>query len=283
MTEATGATGPAAPQQRSAPSASAAAAGRGSRFRAVLFDLDDTLLDYATSERTAIHRYLTDLGLPADRLDAGAAAWHDHQERHFARYLTGELDFTGQRRARTADMLRWLDHPVPTSDDALDTWFDGYRTRYEASLTPFPDAHPVLAALAALPDPPLLGIISNASEPYTRTKLTILGLASHFATVVCTDTAGCAKPDPRIFHHACTALGVPPSAAAYIGDRSDTDALAATAAGLHGLWLDRANTPTPPPGLPRLTTLDALPAALGLLPPEATAPGPDLGPRQAVR
>jgi putative hydrolase of the HAD superfamily len=271
----TSATGPAAGGARPARPAP--------RFRAVLFDLDDTLLDYATSERTAIHRYLTDLGLPADRLDAGAAAWHDHQERHIARYLTGELDFTGQRRARTADMLRWLDHPVPTSDEALDTWFDGYRTRYEASLTPFPDALPTLAALAALPDPPLLGIISNASEPYTRTKLTIIGMAAHFATVVCTDTAGCAKPDPRIFHHACTALGIPPSAAAYIGDRPDTDAQAATAAGLHGLWLDRANTPTPPPDLPRLTTLAALPAALALRPSPAKAPRPDLGPPQAVR
>lgn len=253
-----------------------AGTSRPGRFRAVLFDVDDTLLDYATSERTAIHRYLADLGVPADRLAAGAAAWHDHQERHFARYLTGELDFTGQRRARTADMLRWLDQPVPADTDALDAWFDGYRVRYEASLTPFPDAGPTLAALAALPDPPVLAVISNASEPYTRRKLAILGFAGYFVTVVCTDTAGCAKPDPRIFHHACTAVGVPPADATYVGDRADTDAAAATAAGLHGLWLDRAGTATQP-GVTRLTTLDALPVALGL------APRPDLGPPRAVR
>jgi putative hydrolase of the HAD superfamily len=273
----TEATGPAAPPRPARPA----------RIRAVLFDVDDTLLDYATSETAAIRRYLADLGVPADRLAIGAAAWHDHQERHFARYLTGELDFTGQRRARAADMLRWLDRPVPTLDEALDAWFDGYRTRYEASLTPFPDAQPCLTALASLADPPLLGVVSNASEPYTRTKLAILGMASHFSCVVCTDTAGCAKPDPRIFHHACAALNVPPDQTAYIGDRPDTDAAAATAAGLHGLWLDRANTPTPLLGIPRLTTLEALPAALGWPPSpapiEAQAPQPDLGPRQAVR
>jgi putative hydrolase of the HAD superfamily len=252
-----------------------AGAARPVRFRAVLFDVDDTLLDYATSESTAICRYLASLNVPAARLEAGASAWHDLQERHFARFLTGELDFTGQRRARAADMLRWLglDGDVPPA--ALDTWFDGYRRWYEASLTAFPDAAPALAALAACADPPVLGVISNASEAYTRTKLAILGIDHHFSCVVCTDTVGCAKPDPRIFRHACDLLGLPPAQVAYVGDRHDTDAAAATAAGLHGLWLDRLGTTPPPPTVRRLPDLTTLLATLGL--------GPDLGPRPAVR
>jgi putative hydrolase of the HAD superfamily len=245
------------------------------RLRAVLFDLDDTLLDYTASEAAAIRAYLAVLGIPEDRRDAAARAWHDLQEQHFARFLTGELDFTGQRRARAADMLRWLGLDGDVPPETLDTWFDGYRRQYEASLTAFPDAAPALAALAACQDPPVLGIISNANEAYTRTKLAILGIDHHFTCVVCTDTVGCAKPDPRIFRHACDLLGLPPAQVAYVGDRHDTDAAAATAAGLHGLWLDRRGTTTPPPAVRRVPDLTTLLVTLGL--------EPDLGPGQAVR
>ncbi len=56
---------------------------------------------------------------------------------------------------------------------------------------------------------------------------------------------GAAKPDPSIFLHACALFGVPPSAAAYVGDRLNTDAIGAARAGLTGIWLDRDGTATP--------------------------------------
>ncbi len=53
---------------------------------------------------------------------------------------------------------------------------------------------------------------------------------------------GAAKPDPRIFHHACDGLGLEKEEVAYVGDRRETDAIAATDAGLRGIWLDRPRT-----------------------------------------
>jgi putative hydrolase of the HAD superfamily len=83
--------------------------------------------------------------------------------------------------------------------------------------------------------------------------------------VVCVDTAGCARPDPAIFGYACRALGVAPHEAAYVGDNPGTDAVAAHAAGLTGVWLDRRAAPVAtPPGVRRIPGLAALPAALGL-------------------
>jgi len=50
---------------------------------------------------------------------------------------------------------------------------------------------------------------------------------------------GAAKPDPRIFHAACDALGVEPGATLHIGDDLELDVLAARRAGLHAAWLLR--------------------------------------------
>ena len=64
-----------------------------------------------------------------------------------------------------------------------------------------------------------------------------------------------AKPDPRIFHHACDRLGLAPREVAYVGDRRETDAVAASDAGLRGIWLDRE-------GASGVRTLEDLPALL---------------------
>ena len=56
-------------------------------------------------------------------------------------------------------------------------------------------------------------------------------------------------------------LGVPPHAAVYIGDRLEVDALAATAAGLRGIWLNRTGDAVPP-GVEAVDNLTDLPSLL---------------------
>nr|WP_082570968.1 HAD-IA family hydrolase [Cellulomonas sp. Root485] len=61
---------------------------------------------------------------------------------------------------------------------------------------------------------------------------------------------GFGKPDPRVFVEACRRLGTAPERTAYVGDELDVDAVAARAAGLLGIWVDR-------PGARRLPLTDA--------------------------
>jgi putative hydrolase of the HAD superfamily len=56
-------------------------------------------------------------------------------------------------------------------------------------------------------------------------------------------------------------LGLAPAQVAYVGDRLTTDALAATDAGLLGIWLDRTGEATTTP-LPTITTLFDLPGLI---------------------
>lgn len=230
-------------------------------IRAVLFDVDDTLVAYSAAERAAIAGHLTDLGIPGDLLPATTAEWHRLQEHHFARYLAGRTDFPGQQRARVAGLLRWLDRPVP-DDAGLTAWFAAYRRHHRAALRPYPDVAGCLAALADAGT--ALGVITNTDAAAGRSKLAHTGLLPAFRCIVGVDSAGRAKPDPAIFRYACARLGLPPHQVAYVGDKPDTDAAAATAAGLLGIWLDRRSAPSAGPSADRpLPAGSAAPDDLG--------------------
>ncbi|MFD0905559.1 HAD family hydrolase [Actinomadura sediminis] len=223
---------------------------------AVLFDLDGTLLDHDGAAADAIVRSFPDAD--AARL---VPRWLDLGEAAIERYLAGELDFTGQRRARIRALAR--DLGLGTWDDArADAWFDGYTALYEAAWRPYPDVVPALAALAARGLP--LGVVTNGDVRQQRSKLDRLGLAERLPHLTASSEAGCAKPAVEIFHAACAGLGLEPGSVAYVGDRLITDARGAAAAGLTGVWLDRSGDPAPDhAGVVRITGLDALPGVLG--------------------
>jgi putative hydrolase of the HAD superfamily len=230
-------------------------------IRAVLFDVDDTLVDYSGAERAGITRHLRDLGVSEDLVPGGVSHWHWLVEHHFPRYLSGELTLQDHRRERVRDMLRWLGGPVPRDTAAIDAWFAGYQQRYERALAPFPDVVACLDRLSGVP----LGVVTNHDTGYQRAKLARLGLVDRFTCVVGTEFGGARKPDPAIFLAACEALEVPASATAHVGDRLDHDARGATDAGLYGVWLSRSGGPVTELGVPYITTLAALPRLLGFL------------------
>lgn len=66
-----------------------------------------------------------------------------------------------------------------------------------------------------------------------------VGLAEHFVFNLAAREHGAAKPDPSIFHAACTRLGVAPADVLHVGDHADTDVVGAMQAGLRGCWINR--------------------------------------------
>ena len=224
-------------------------------LRGVLFDVDDTLVDYESAARSAILAHLSDVGLPAD--EQAYVTWNRLMEEAFARFVAGELSFVEQRRVRA----RAMTGRAMTAEEA-DRWLEGYVRRLEASWAVFPDVVAVLDVLAATPGL-RLGVISNMDTVYQRSKLGFVGLADRFGCLICADAVGVAKPDPAIFRAGCCALGLRPEETAYVGDRLDIDAIGARDAGLLGIWLDRSGRGGAPAGLPVISSLAELPELLG--------------------
>jgi putative hydrolase of the HAD superfamily len=86
-------------------------------------------------------------------------------------------------------------------------------------------------------------LLTNSTRVDTAIKLEALELAARFdQVVVTTDTLGFGKPDPRVYLEACRLVDAEPARAACIGDSLEWDVVGAIAAGLRGIWLDRAGT-----------------------------------------
>lgn len=228
--------------------------------RLVLFDLDGTLVDHDAAAAAGVEQWLT----ANDWADAGTMAklvqdWDLIAEQHFPSYRARVTTFQGQRRARLRDFLPRVGvDPAGWSEDRLDDEFEDYLEAYRAAWRSFPDAGPCLGALRLSAR---VAVLSNGDQEQQEEKVSRTGLGRYLDVVLTSDQLGVAKPDPRIFGLACSRLGVPPTAVVYVGDQLEVDAVAATAAGLRGIWLNRRGLAVPP-GVEAIAGLARLPSLL---------------------
>jgi putative hydrolase of the HAD superfamily len=207
----------------------------------VLFDLDDTLFAHRRAVSFGVIDHLRATGHPIPTASAAAelARWHALEERHYHRYLSGEVDFLAQRRARARDFVE--PYGITLADDTAATaWFDAYLVEYQRAWTLHDDAVPSLEALA----PRRFGVITNGELKFQAEKVEVSGLGPYLERVIASGELGYTKPDPRIFEYACAQFDVPVDVAMYVGDRLHTDAIGAASAGLTGVWIDRAGSAT---------------------------------------
>jgi N-acetyl-D-muramate 6-phosphate phosphatase len=177
--------------------------------RAVLFDLDGTLLDTAPDMVSALNALRQEQSLPG-------------------------LPFAQVQPLVSHGAAALVRHGFP---GAQEPHFEALRQRflslYARTLTaqtrPYDGVPEALAYLDARAVP--WGIVTNKSEALTGPLLEKLGLRTRAATIVCGDTLPERKPHPRPLLHAAAQLAVDPAAAIYIGD-AERDVLAARAAGI---------------------------------------------------
>ena len=202
-------------------------------IRAVLFDLDRTLVDLEAATRAAIEAHLLALGRPAGPDEY--VRWKGYEEEFVGRFVAGELSLTEQRRARARAMSR----APQLADAAADAWFDAFHQRLVANHRAFEDTVPALEALAAH-EGLKVGIVTNMDTEYQLEKLAIVGLApERFDCVLGKDLLPAPKPAPGAFLAGCGALGVAPQETMFVGDEPYIDAVGARDAGLRAVWLDR--------------------------------------------
>lgn len=216
--------------------------------RAVLFDLDDTLLDYSGGVEACW------AGACALAADAGVdppalARTIDEVRRWFwsdpVRHARERVDMLRAWRTIAEHALERTGRPSPSLAAAM---ADDFAARRRAAARLFDDALPCLAALRARGVP--LALVTNGDTRMQRDKIASHGLAAYFDVVAIEGELGVGKPDPRVYRHALTALGVAPADATMVGDNLDWDVAGAQHVGLRGVWIDRAGQ-----GLPAASTV----------------------------
>ncbi|MDR2259918.1 MAG: phosphoglycolate phosphatase [Azoarcus sp.] len=180
--------------------------------RALLFDLDGTLLDTIADLAAAANLMLAELGQPP----------RSQEEIH---------SFVGKGIANLVHRCL-TENRAPVSGaetEAALAAFHRHYTRVNGQNTrPYPGVPELLAALTARALK--MAVVTNKATAFTLPLLEQFGIAPHLGAVVCGDTLPVRKPDPAVIEHACARLEVTPPETLVIGD-SANDALAARAAG----------------------------------------------------
>jgi phosphoglycolate phosphatase len=227
----------------------------GGASRAVVFDLDGTLVDSAPDLQAALNRLLAEEELPALTLPA-VKTMIGHGISHLVArgYAAVGAPKAGAELAARAERLATL---------------------YAADLTtltrPFAGVPETLAGLSRAGW--RLGVCTNKPTALARRLLAALSLDGMLAAVVGGDMTPYAKPHPEPLRLALRQLGVAPSVAAYVGD-SAVDVETGRAAGLPVALVRHGYAQAPIESLGAdmvLESMPQLPDALRILVPASAA------------
>ena len=186
-------------------------------IRAVLMDMDDTLCDsegLTPIRLKAVHEALADSAEPTllARVMQEALSWDS----------VGVPGRFLNRMSRIAEQLG-LD------EDATQFMRSVYNGVLMDNLRLYDGAEDTLNWLRARFK---LGLITNGPTDLQRDKIAVLDLESYFGCIAIGGEIGAHKPDPQIFEHCMTALGVTADECIYIGDRTEADVVGAQNLGI---------------------------------------------------
>jgi putative hydrolase of the HAD superfamily len=222
------------------------------KIRALLFDVNGTLIDIETDEwmeeaYRAIAHFLTYQGIRLRRGEVRdlyfqimkeqfaastekypefdvVAVWRELLRRHA----------TGYTRSLDPEKLRQM----PLFLAELQRGISRKR------LMAFPQTQEILAQVK---ERYCLAVVSDAQSAYAIPELRRAGLAEYFAPIVISGDYGYRKPDPRLFQTALNKLGIGPEEAIFIGNDRVHDILGARQVGMKTILFCPNGNPGGPP------------------------------------
>jgi putative hydrolase of the HAD superfamily len=203
--------------------------------KALLLDLDDTLLDYSGG-----------VDLCWEEACATAAPSVERPRLLQALVETRRWFWSdpGRHRRERVDMLRaWTRiaaaalersggdpaHAAPLAED--------YAARRRAAMRLFPDALDLLERLRTRGV--RMGLVTNGDARQQWDKIERHALGRFFDAIVVEGEFGAGKPDAVVYRAALDGIGVAPTDAWMVGDHLEFDVDGPQRLGVQGVWLDR--------------------------------------------
>lgn len=199
-------------------------------IEAVLFDLDETLLDRDRAIAAYARALYADLGPACDEAAFTEAfiAADDHGYADKRDMAKGLIEAFGIKRPAEWILQHWSKRAwteLSCNDGALGLLDALAKAGYKT------------------------GIVTNGGSGSQRAKIADLGLEGRVGTIAISQEIGFAKPRREIFLRAAEALGVPPERCAFVGDDLEKDAAGSAGAGMKAILYDkygrRPNAPFP--------------------------------------
>ena len=185
--------------------------------KAILFDADGTIIDTFRDIHNSINRTLEEFGLPLC------------SEEESRRTI-------GPGTSKLASLILRPEH-MDKAEKVTARYREIYFDHCVDEMKLYPHTIELLNTLKGCS----LVVVSNKPQCITEKILETFGIKDCFEIILCSDTAGVSKPDPKMIHIVLDQLGISLSAALLIGD-SDKDILAARRAGIECVALSHGYT-----------------------------------------
>lgn len=188
-------------------------------IKAVIFDLDNTLVDFMRMKRQAVSAAITAM------IDAGLGLTIEEAEARIgAIYKERGIEFQNVFDQLLYDVFQKVDYKI------LSAGVIAYRRAREAALVSYP--HVNLTLVALLKRGIRLAVVSDAPGREAWLRLCYLNFHHIFDCVITFEDTGERKPSPAPFLRALREMQVKPSETLMVGDWAERDMVGAAQVGI---------------------------------------------------
>jgi len=198
-------------------------------IRAILFDLDETLIDRSETMRLFLldqHQRFSELHGCSNKEYAEACLKHQqngYADKHTAYTLAcSDLGFTNKK--------------------LISEIFEDFKNCYGNLPVLFPGVYETLNILS---QSYRIGLVSNGRTKGQMAKINGSGISDYFSSICISESVGCKKPNHEIFLKCLGELSVSPSEAIFVGDNPKVDIEPAKSLGMRTVWLKNKYFPEP--------------------------------------
>jgi YjjG family noncanonical pyrimidine nucleotidase len=202
---------------------------KAARYEYLLFDLDNTLMDFHAGEKAALMQTMAERGAPID--ESGYLAYREINREVWGRFERGLLDSAGVQRERFERFLAQLGQD-PAGATALNA---AYVVNLGQQAIPFDGARELLERLR---ERYRLAAVTNGLTLVQRERLKRSAFDALFDGVFISQEMGLQKPDKAYFEHVLSRFGDgEKSKYLMIGDSLTADIRGGINAGIDTCWL----------------------------------------------
>jgi YjjG family noncanonical pyrimidine nucleotidase len=217
-------------------------------YKAIIFDLDNTLLNYTISELDSMKRTCDDHNLFRNDVSQWDLFWSSFSQYNFHHWM----DFVNGGNVKTiGDVLRFSFRDSLKLEELFHGQLSDTYWNYFCNSCVFEDGAEQL--LSNVKDRYQLGIITNGISESQRKRLKAGNIHNLFQSIVISDEVGIRKPSKEIFEIALNELNVSNEEVLFVGDSLQDDYHGAMNAGIDFCFYNRKKIEVPNDFRPKYT------------------------------
>ncbi|MEH2149540.1 HAD family hydrolase [Nostoc sp.] len=222
-------------------------------YKAIIFDLDNTLLNFEICERQAILGALEACTISLDLNGISENVFLQAFETYNSKYWRQRETFSPNELIEMSYQSTLAQLDIQT--DKISNLSQSFWHIFNHSAVMEPNVNEVLTVLAGNYR---LAVITNGLVSAQLPRMQAAGIEHFFEEVVISEAIGFAKPSPEIFHHALSRLNLTPAEVIYVRDSLKHDYAGATQVKMDFCYYNRKNQNLPQEGKPKFIISELL-------------------------